>query len=305
MQTAGAGLAMGVGPRPDSLAADNEKSLMIIDCHAHLYAKDASKYPTVAKPYPPPPGTGTVDHLRREMKAAGVRYVTAVQTTSYYGWDNRFTTETTRKHPDWATGICTLDPDDPESGALLENYVKHYNVRGLRSYPAKSKRLVDQGVETLWARAEKLGIVVNVLANRDMQKEIRQMANRHPGLPIVLDHCLNLKAGPEQKPTLQAVTALADCPNLHAKLTFIPTGSAEDYPCRDMHEACLAVLRAYGKDRCVWGSNFPCELWCPKVDYALHLKIITHELGIDQETQRAVLGGTADRLWFRNRETSK
>jgi predicted TIM-barrel fold metal-dependent hydrolase len=91
---------------------------------------------------------------------------------------------------------------------------------------------------------------------------------------------------------------LARHPNLHAKLTFIPTGGGEKYPCRDMHEPCRQVIKAYGPERCVWGSNFPCELWCPKVTYAQHLKIFTHELGLDQKTQEAVLGTTARRLWF-------
>jgi predicted TIM-barrel fold metal-dependent hydrolase len=92
--------------------------------------------------------------------------------------------------------------------------------------------------------------------------------------------------------------ALAGLSNLHAKLTFIPTGSAEQYPCQDLHEACHEVIEAFSPDRCVWGSNFPCELWCPEITYAQHLRIFTHELGLDEETKKAVLGGTAARLWF-------
>ena len=92
--------------------------------------------------------------------------------------------------------------------------------------------------------------------------------------------------------------ALAALPTLHAKLSFIPTGSAEEYPCRDMHDPCRAVIKAFGPERCVWGSDFPCELWCPKVSYAQHLKIFTHELGLDQKAQRAILGETPRRLWF-------
>jgi predicted TIM-barrel fold metal-dependent hydrolase len=67
--------------------------MLIIDCHAHIYGDDEKKYPAIDKPYRPPNGTGTLEHLRREMKAAGVQYVTAIQTSTFYRWDNRFTAD--------------------------------------------------------------------------------------------------------------------------------------------------------------------------------------------------------------------
>ena len=109
-------------------------------------------------------------------------------------------------------------------------------IKGERSIPAKSGRLDDPGVAKLWATAERLGIVINVLVNRDKRQEVESLSRRHPDLSIVIDHCLNLKAGPTLEPTLKDMLALAKLPPAHAKLTFIPTGSAEPFPCRDMHD---------------------------------------------------------------------
>jgi predicted TIM-barrel fold metal-dependent hydrolase len=53
--------------------------VLIIDCHAHIYGEDEKKYPTIDNPYRPPKGTGRLVHLRREMQAAGVKFVSAVQ----------------------------------------------------------------------------------------------------------------------------------------------------------------------------------------------------------------------------------
>lgn len=277
---------------------DKREPLLIIDCHAHIYGEDEEKYPTIEKPYRPPAGKGTVSHLQREMKAAGVRFVTAIQTSTFYRFDNRFTADSAKHNSDFMVGVVTLDPDDPRSPEMLEAYVKESNVRGMRSIPAKSGRLDDPGVERLWAKAETLGIVINALVNRDKRAEVEALAGRHPDLNVVIDHCLNLAAGPLLESTLKDVVRLAKLPRVNAKLTFIPTGSAEPYPCRDLHDACRAVIDAFGGDRCVWGSDFPCELWTPKVSYAQHLKIFTHELGLDEQTKRAVLGETARRLWF-------
>ena len=295
---AAGGLAVGGGLSPSAATADPDDELLIVDCHAHIYGEDERKYPTIKKPYRPPAGKGTVSHLRQEMQASGVRFVTAIQTSTFYRWDNRFTTDSARLNPGFMVGVVTLDPDDPGSPDLLRKYVAQSNVRGMRSIPARSGRLDDPGVRRLWATAEELGIVINVLVGRDKRTEIETLARRYPRLRIVIDHCLNLKAGPMLEPTLRDVTALARLPNAHAKLTFIPTGTAQAYPCSDLHDACRKVIDTFGPNRCVWGSDFPCELWCPKVSYAQHLKIFTHELGLDTASRKAVLGQTARQLWF-------
>jgi len=289
LAVAGCSSLFGVGAIGDRL---------IIDCHAHIYSQDEVKYPTIEEPKRPPAGTGTIAHLMREMKNNGVRYVTAIQTSSFYRWDNRFTTDSARSHEDFMVAVVTLDPDDPRSPEMLEKYVRVYNTKGLRSVPAQSGHLDDPGVEKLWEMAERLGIVTNVLTGRHHRKEIESLSRRHPNLPVVIDHCFDLRVGPSLEPTLSDMRALSELPNIHAKLTFIPTGSAESYPCRDLHEACYAIIEAFSPARCVWGSNFPCELWCPKISYSQHLRIFTHELELEEDVRRAILGETAKRLWF-------
>ena len=282
-----------------ALAEKNE--LLIIDCHAHIYGEDEQKYPTIESPYRPPAGKGTVTHLHQEMRSAGVRLVTAIQTSTFYRWDNLFTADTARNNPEFMVAVVTLNPDDPASPEKLQEYVAQSNVRGMRSIPAQSGKLDDPGVDKLWTTAEDLGIVINVLVNRDKRPELEELLGRHRRLRVVMDHCLGLRAGPTLEPTLADMLALARYPNTHAKLTFIPTGSAQPFPCRDMHDACRAIIAAYGPGRCVWGSDFPCELWCPKVSYRQHLQIFTHELGLDRATQKLILGETARRLWFQPR----
>lgn len=298
LKTSAAGLAAGVIGSKSASAQVTDSQSLVIDCHAHIYSPDEGKYPPIQNPNRPPQEKGTIQHLKGEMRQAGVRYVTAVQTSSFYRWDNRFTVDSARANPDFMAGICTLNPDDSESPQLLERYVSDFNVRGMRSIPAASGRLDDPGVARLWQAAERLGIVINALVNRDKKPEVEALAKRFPKLRVVIDHCLNLKAGPALGPTLRDVIDLATLPNIYAKLTFIPTGSAEEYPCRDTHEACHAVIEAFGPDRCVWGSDFPCELWCPKVSYSKHLNIFKNELGLKPEAKRKVLGETAHRLWF-------
>ena len=293
------GLALAGSP---VAAADETKKLVIVDCHAHIYgtARDESRYPTIAEPYRPPRGTGTITHLKREMKINGVAHVTAIQTSTYYRFDNRFTADSARRHKDFMVGVVTLDPDEPQNPWLMEHLVEKYNVRGMRSIPAKSGRLDDPGVVRLWSTAERLGIVINSLTGRGLKSQVMTLAVRHPKLRVVIDHCLNIGANDALADTVKDMQDLARLPNVHAKLTFLPTGTAMGYPCRDLHDACREVIKAFGANRCVWGSDFPCELWCKdsKISYAQHLKIFTHELQLSEKDKRDVLGQTALRLWF-------
>lgn len=270
----------------------------IVDTHAHIYSPDEKRYPTIEKPLRPPGGKGSLEDLRKESKAAGVAAACLIQVSTFYRFDNRYIADSAAANKDWTAGVVTLSPDNPESPLMLARLAKDYGIKGMRSIPAEGGRLDHPGVRALWRTALDLGVVINVLTNRDKADQVDRLLADFPKLPVVLDHCLNLKVGPELEPILEAVLFLSRRPNLHAKVTFVPTGSATGYPCADMHATARKVIDAYGPERCVWGSDFPCELWTPKVSYAEHLRIFQQDLGLSQAVQEQVLGATARRLWF-------
>ncbi len=270
----------------------------IIDTHAHIYSPDEKRYPPIEKPLRPPGGKGSLEDLRKESKANGVDGACLIQTSTFYRFDNRYICDSALMSREWAAGVCTLDPDDPHSPGLLKHYVEKYRLRGMRSIPARDGRLDHPGVRALWKAADEAGIIINVLIGLDKAPQAAVLLRAFPKLRVVLDHCLNLKAGPELPATLKAVLDLARYRNLHAKLTFIPTGSATGYPCADMHSPCMDVVKAFGAGRCVWGSDFPCELWTPRVSYGEHLRIFREDLPFSGAERREILGGTARRLWF-------
>jgi predicted TIM-barrel fold metal-dependent hydrolase len=270
----------------------------IVDTHAHIYSPDENRYPPIDDPLRVPGGKGSIEDLRAESRDNGVAACCIIQTSTYYRFDNSYIADSAKAHPDWTAGVVTLSPDHPESPLMLARLVKEYGIKGMRSIPAQDGRLDHPGVRALWRTALDLGVVINVLTNRDKADQVDAMLADFPTLPVVLDHCLNLKVGPERDAILEAVLFLSRRPNLNAKVTFVPTGSATGYPCADMHDTAVKVIDAYGPERCVWGSDFPCELWTPKVSYAEHLKIFQHDLPLSQSAREQVLGGTARRLWF-------
>ena len=111
--------------------------MLIIDTHAHIYSPDEKRYPPIEKPLRPP-GKASVEDLQRESGENGVKAVCAIQTSTFYRFDNRYICDSARAHPDWIAGVCTLDPDDPHSPGLLQQFVRDYRIRGMRSIPAKN-----------------------------------------------------------------------------------------------------------------------------------------------------------------------
>jgi predicted TIM-barrel fold metal-dependent hydrolase len=237
-------------------------------------------------------------------EANGIAGVCIVQPSTFYGWDNRFICDTAVKTQRWTAGVCTLDPDDPHSPGLIQHYVKKYGIRALRSVPARDHKIDSPGVVALWRACVESGIVVNVLCDRDNTDALAHMLENFPRHSVVIDHCLNFKAGSQQDAILADMLRLAKYTNAHAKLTFLATGSAERYPFRDMHEPCRKIIGAYTPDRCVWGSDFPCELWTPKATYSQNLRLFTEDLGLGTAAKDAILGKTARRLYFRGKPVS-
>jgi len=273
--------------------------MLIIDCHAHIYSPDEARYQPKDKPLRVPGGKASIDDLRQTSLAHGVTAVRAVQTVSFYGYDNRYLCDATKANPDWVSGVCTLDPDDPHSPGLMEQYVRDFGVKTLRSTPGNNRQTFDhKGVRELWKTCDKVGATVDIfLTSLEWVESAEKLLKEFPTMIVGLDHCMGLKPGPRYQQKLDEVLRLSKYKNLYAKVGFI--GKTEiGYPGRDLHEAALKIIDTYGSERCVWGSSFPNVLWTPKMTYAEHLRVFTDELPLKEQDRAQVLGETARRLWF-------
>ena len=279
--------------------------MLVIDTHAHLFSPDEVKYPPRENPARPPAGKGTIEHLQREMKANGVGGACAVQVSGFYRFDNRFICDSAKAHPSWIAGICTLDPNDPHSPGLLTEFAREYGVRGMRSVPARGGQLDHPGVRALWIAALDNGVVVNLLTGHEPADHAERLLRDFPDLPVALDHALRLQADGPVEPTLQALTRLSRHKNCHVKMSFIangPRGCVDGYPCRGFHEVVMKVINLFGAERCAWGAHFPLEKYSPALTYSQHLRIYTEELPLTGEARASIVGGTAKKLWFPDRD---
>ena len=271
----------------------------IIDAHPHIYSDDRQKYPTIDDPWNPGE-PATAEDLKSKMDDAGVGRAVFIQTGTFYGWDNRYVMDSTRQHSEWATGVVTLSPDDPQHLEVLEDAVTNYSIRGLRGTSDRQGKIDSPAVRRIWSKARELGVVVNCMVMDDLARvpEIERLAREFEDLKIVIDHCFMLNTVRETEESLIALERLAKQPNIHAKLTSGTHGSTRVYPHEDMHAPLKRVIEAFTPHRCLWGSNFPNALWSKGSSYTQNLSLFTDEIGLSKSDQEAILGKTAERLWF-------
>jgi L-fuconolactonase len=271
--------------------------MKIVDTHVHLYHTDETLYPMLAEPNRPPPGTGSLLHLHREMRRGGVSRAVIVQTGSAYGRDNRLVLDTVRDNREWTVGVCRLDPSDPETPGLLEQYAAK-GIRGIRMEPVGElyPMFYNPGATRMWDVAQRLGIVVCAHLQWKLLPQLADLLARYPAVSVVLDHAGYVSV--KNDGSLDSLLELTRFRNLYIKLSHVVMGTQQGYPFADMHEGVQQVVDAFGADRCMWGSNFPCEHWLKKATYEEHLDVMRKEIGLNEEELQAILVDTPSSVWF-------
>ena len=276
--------------------------MVIIDAHAHIYSPDEYRYPASTFARRPSPGIGTLDHLQEVCRKNGVAAACAIQTASFYGWDNRYLCDVSRSKHHGIVPICSIDPEYPGGPILLQHFVREYGIRGLRSLPTSYGQFDVPTVRQLWGAAAELGIVVNVQGSRENVEGLESLLRHYPDLPVVFEHSLSINNAISKPATLDALRRLSRCPNAYAEISDMATISTVGYPFQDVHDLYLEIIEAFGAPRCVWGSCFPTEFWVPHASYEDQLRFVSEALPLSPDVRRAILGETAQRLWFRSED---
>ncbi len=93
---------------------------------------------------------------------------------------------------------------------------------------------------------------------------VGQVAERHPGLRLIIDHLGRLSGTKDEAAfaNLPDMLALAKYPNVAIKATGAPSYSSEAYPYRNIHGHLRRIYDAFGPERMFWGTDItrmPCS----------------------------------------------
>lgn len=253
--------------------------MMIIDSQVHIWAPPTPEKPfateDAAKPHRPVP-LGH-DELLREMNGAGVARCVLVPPT----WEadrNDTSLEAARLHPDRFAVMGKIKLTAPESRALMATWKSQPHMLGIRMVfnAGRSKEwLMDGTADWFWDAAERYDVPVMAFAPNAVPR-LGAIAERHPGLRMVIDH-LGLSSalrGKTLEPAVDEVIKLARLPNVAVKVSALPCYVEEPYPFPTLHPIVRRVVDAFGPRRCFWGTDLS-HLTCP---YKQCVTLFTEEM---------------------------
>jgi len=180
------------------------------------------------------------------------------------GWDpnsNALAVEAARQHPNRLAILGNFPLDTPEGRSLIDGLKSRPGMLGLRFallQPHQKTWLTDGSLDWLWPAAERAGLPVALLGPSLLQV-IGQIAERHPGLKLIIDHFGRPDAAWSNLPDL---VAAAKHRNVALKATGAPSHSTEPYPYRNIHEHIRKLYDAFGPERMFWGTDItrmPCS----------------------------------------------
>lgn len=207
----------------------------------------------------------SADELLQEMDAAGVNAALIHPP----GWDpnsSAIALAAARQHPTRLAILGRFPLDQPESRTLVDSWKQQPGMLGLRFtflQPHQRTWPTDGTMDWLWPAAERAGIPV-ALAAANFLPVVGQVAARHPGLKLIVDH-LGRASGAQDEAAfanLADLLALAKYPNVAVKATGAPSYSSAPYPYRNIHGYLRQIYDAFGPERLFWGTDItrmPCS----------------------------------------------
>ena len=216
--------------------------MKIVDAQVHIWGANTPERPWPARAEPHRAVPLGKDELLAEMDKAGVDGVVIVP-PSWEGDRNDLAIEAATAHPDRFCIMGRFDPDAPGARGALAGWKKQKGMLGVRlTFHTEVLRqpLLDGRFDWVWGELEKHGIPAMVLFHHEYMHLADKVAERYPGLRLVLDH-LGLKSGKDVSEaanfaTLDKVLALAKRPNVAAKVSAMPCyADDKTYPFRSVH----------------------------------------------------------------------
>ena len=254
--------------------------MQIIDAQVHLWTKGETLPPHRATPY-------LAEEALRDMDAAGVD-AAILHPPSWDPAGNELAVEAARAHPNRFAILGHFPLDQRESRGLVDSWKKRPGMLGLRfAFMRGNQRayFTDGTSDWLWPAAEKAGLPIALLVP-DHLPRVGEIAARHPGLKLMVDHMGTLRGakGDAAFPNMDKLVALAKHPNVAVKLTGGPYYATDAYPFPSLQQHYRAMYVAFGPRRLFWGTDItkmPCSWkecithfrdeidWIPAADKAL------------------------------------
>lgn len=290
-----------------STSKSDTPTYRIIDSHLHVWgtAQDAEES---ACPFPfdnAPPASlqdkGSTQALLEHMAEAGVSGALIVQPINYK-YDHSYVINALQQYPHTFKGMLLHDPTLSTDDAIRR--VKSLKLQGFNSvrfnpylWPLETNMSHGAGL-AVYRQCAELHMPVGIMCFHGLDlhyEDILQLIHHSPKTILIMDHFGFAGFTDRGETNFAKLQTLATYPNVYIKISALFRLN-DPFPFdRVKKERFQPLLESFGKDRLMFGTDFPYVL--EKVEsYKSMIELVTAWMDTD-EIRRAVMGGTAEKVF--------
>jgi predicted TIM-barrel fold metal-dependent hydrolase len=231
--------------------------MLIIDSQIHIWQNGRMS------PHHRQVETYSIEDAVAEMKSAGVDGAVIHPPSSLGEAVNIYAEDAVRKHPEKFCILGHMDLLRPDREEVVAHWKRRTGMLGFRftfNEPAQKGWWTDGSLNWFWKACEKHDLRVGLLASGVNMKAFGDIAARHPGLKMHIDHIGRGGGRADLKDdavyaNLDEMLTLAKLPNVAVKLSGAPSTSSQAYPYTNVHSYLKRIIDAFGPQRCFWGTD--------------------------------------------------
>jgi len=248
----------------------------MLDSHTHAWGYPSREHPWVTGPIIDLVDSFdvhtayTAERLLDDMDDAGVDEAVVVGYPICDWRDNHYTVSCAAEH-DRLHGVVMIDPFADDAADQLRDAMATEGVIGVRlgaacphdamweRFDPDATWLRESIAETaFWEAAAETDALVQVLAHEDQLHQALALVETYPELTYAFDHFAHADpAVPPAEGPFAAFADLAEYDTVAVKVSEVVHRSDEGFPYTDMHEHVRWFLDTFGRERVVWGSDYP------------------------------------------------
>lgn len=257
----------------------------------------------------------TPEMLIAHMDCAGVDKAVILQ-GPFYGELNDYVAGAVYDYPNRLAGMACYDPWSCNANSYFEEQIAGMNFTGLKLECSVSSgycgihpdaKLDDTTLAWLWKSLEQSGMVLILDLGAPgtisyQTRAVRQIAQRHANLKIVIAHLAQPSPAVEANPELWRLwkeqIELGKLPNVWFDTASLPAYvSYERYPYPTINKYLHHVIDRIGAEKVMWGTDIPGLL-----THATYPQLVVlaglHTVFLSAPEQKMILGGNALKLFF-------
>ncbi len=273
--------------------------MRVIDAHLHLWTMARGDYDWLTPELGPIYRDFTLDDVTPAFDRHGVDGVVLVQAAATEA-ETDFLLDVARAEPRVCGVVGWTDFEAPDAVARVRARAADPLLMGLRPMIADLGDpdwiLRPEFTPVLQAMAE-TGLVFDGHARADLVTRKIALAERHPGLTIVLNHGGKPPIASAELAAWKAdCAALARLPNVMCKFSGLRTEAGARTDDGAIAEVTDHLLECFGPSRLMWGSDWPVLTLAG--DYDIWMEQTARLIGaLPADDRAALMGGTAQRIY--------